>query len=84
MLSLRNIEKILHSGKPVVWTMHDMWQLTAICHYAHECDRFTEQCGKCPFLRFKHETDLSRKVFLMKQKMLSGATVHFVAVSTWL
>lgn len=84
MLSLRNIEKILHSGKPVVWTMHDMWQLTAICHYAHECDRFTAQCGKCPFLRFKHGTDLSRKVLLRKQKMLSGATVRFVAVSTWL
>ena len=25
MLSLKNIEKILASGKPVVWTMHDMW-----------------------------------------------------------
>ena len=27
MLSLKNIEKILASGKPVVWTMHDMWPL---------------------------------------------------------
>ena len=26
MLSLRNIENILASGKPVVWTMHDMWR----------------------------------------------------------
>lgn len=29
MLSLKNIEKILASGKPVVWTMHDMWPCTA-------------------------------------------------------
>ena len=50
MLSLDGIAKILRSGKPVVWTMHDMWQLTAICHYAHECRRFTAQCGNCPFL----------------------------------
>ena len=31
MLSLRNIENILASGKPVVWTMHDMWPCTGIC-----------------------------------------------------
>ena len=28
MLSLKNIEKILASGKPVVWTMHDMWPVS--------------------------------------------------------
>ena len=37
MLSLKNIEKILASGKPVVWTMHDMWPCTGICHHAREC-----------------------------------------------
>ena len=31
MLSLKNIRKILTSGKPVVWTMHDMWPCTGIC-----------------------------------------------------
>ena len=34
MLSLNDIRKILTSGKPVVWTMHDMWPCTGICHYA--------------------------------------------------
>ena len=37
MLSLKDIRKILTSGKPVVWTMHDMWPCTGICHYAREC-----------------------------------------------
>ena len=31
MLSLNDIRKILKSGKPVVWTMHDMWPCTGIC-----------------------------------------------------
>ena len=31
MLSLNTIRKILTSGKPVVWTMHDMWPCTGIC-----------------------------------------------------
>jgi hypothetical protein len=30
MLSLSGIRKILKSGKPVVWTMHDIWPATAI------------------------------------------------------
>ena len=39
MLSLKNIEKILASGKPVVWTMHDMWPCTGICHYSGGCTK---------------------------------------------
>lgn len=84
MLSLDNIQSILKSGKPVVWTMHDMWQLTAICHYAHKCRRFTESCGRCPFLRFPHDGDLSGKVFKKKESVLRDAQIQFVAVSKWL
>ncbi len=32
MLSLKQIRKILDSGKRVVWTMHDIWPATAVCH----------------------------------------------------
>ncbi len=31
MLSLKNIRKIIRSGKPVVWTMHDLWPAAGIC-----------------------------------------------------
>lgn len=84
MLSLKDIQKILTSGKPVVWTMHDMWPLTAICHYAHECNRFTTSCGKCPFLKLRWSNDLSRRVFHRKQRMLDGQHICYVAVSSWL
>ena len=40
MLSLSGIKKILDSGKPVVWTMHDFWPATAICHYPHGCKAY--------------------------------------------
>ena len=40
MLSLRGIRKILDSGKPVVWTMHDIWPATAICHLTLDCRQF--------------------------------------------
>ena len=50
MLSLKNIEKILASGKPVVWTMHDMWPCTGICHHARECTHYQQECHNCPFI----------------------------------
>ena len=47
MLSLNDIRKILTSGKPVVWTMHDMWPCTGICHYARECNNYQQECHDC-------------------------------------
>ncbi|MDD3979136.1 MAG: glycosyltransferase, partial [Proteiniphilum sp.] len=33
-LSLKELGRILASGKKVIWTMHDMWSFTGICHHA--------------------------------------------------
>lgn len=38
----------LTSGKPVVFTFHDMWPLTGHCHASLECERWKTGCGKCP------------------------------------
>lgn len=84
LLSLRIIEKILHSGKPVVWTLHDMWPCTGICHHAQGCTGFHRTCGQCRYLRFPQENDLSQKVFLAKSRIYPQGTLHLVAVSHWL
>ena len=87
-LSLRGIEKILKSGKPVVWTMHDMWEATAICHHAYDCRNYETVCRECPFLRKPGAKDLSNEVFKKKQRVLEAAKegrgLTFVAVSNWL
>lgn len=84
-ISIKTIQKILASGKPVVWTMHDMWEATAICHHSYECERFSDECGSCQFLHSPSANDLSHRVFLRKQKILANASnLHFVAVSEWL
>lgn len=80
MLSLKQIRKILDSGKRVVWTMHDIWPATAICHLTLDCRRFEEQCGPCPLL----SNDLAKQVWHRKQQMLEGRRVTFVACSEWL
>ena len=68
-LSLGGLRKIFQSGKPVVWTMHDMWPLTAICHHAYDCETFSTGCNRCHFLRHPGKNDLSARVFRKKQKI---------------
>lgn len=83
-LSLADINKILHSGKPVVWTMHDMWPFTGICHYSGTCTQYRSSCKNCPLLQKGGEKDLAARVFHKKQQIFQGARITFVACSKWL
>lgn len=85
LLSLRGIRQLSRFGKPIVWTMHDMWCMTGVCHHAGSCVRFERQCGHCPLLgKFAGSRDISRSVWSDKSKLYDTAGIHFVAVSRWL
>lgn len=85
MLSLKQIGRILDSGKRVVWTMHDAWPATAVCHYTRGCERYRKGCGRCALLPHGGGgADLSAKVWSEKLAMLEGRKVTFVACSKWL
>ncbi|MDE6498762.1 MAG: glycosyltransferase [Muribaculaceae bacterium] len=85
MLSLRGVERIAALGKPLVWTMHDMWNATGLCHHAGECTRYMEQCGHCPLMQCpSHGNDLSHRRHLRKMQCYDRSGITFVAVSSWL
>ena len=85
MLSLKGIQKILKSGKPVVWTMHDIWPATALCHVTLGCHHFTSQCSHCRLLPGgASSNDFSTAVWQRKQRMLADGNIYFVACSHWL
>ena len=85
MLSLSDIRKILQSGKPVVWTMHDIWPATAICHVTLGCRNFTTQCRECRLLPgHGSNNDLSTAVWQKKQRLLEDGNIYYVACSRWL
>lgn len=85
MLSLRGIRKILASGKAVVWTMHDAWPSTGICHLTMGCSRYKTGCGQCKYLPGGgSDNDLSARVWRRKKQTLAAGHVHFVACSRWL
>jgi len=63
------IESLAKISRPLAWTLHDMWAFTGGCHYTGECNRYLHGCGKCPLLHSSLENDLSRRVFLRKQRV---------------
>ena len=81
MLSLKGIRKILTSGKPVVWTMHDIWPATAVCHYSRGCEQYHSQCNKCPLLP---GDSLAKQVWNRKEQLLGRQRITYVCCSTWL
>lgn len=83
-LSLKGIEKILKSGKRIVWTLHDQWPYAGICHYTEQCDRFQTHCHHCPLLAQPSANDLSYQVFEEKRRILAKADITFVGCSQWI
>ncbi|MBP0028071.1 glycosyltransferase family 4 protein [Roseofilum sp. Guam] len=69
---------------PLVWTSHDMWGFTGGCHYTQECDRYIQQCGKCPQLKSSKEQDLSRWIWQRKKRAWSAIPLTLITPSHWL
>jgi len=85
MLSLSSICKILRSGKPVVWTMHDIWPATAICHVTLGCRHFTSHCQHCKYLPGGgSHNDLAARTWQKKERMVADENIFYVACSRWL
>ena len=85
MLSLNGIRKILRSGKPVVWTMHDIWPATAICHLTLGCRYFVNRCANCKYLPGGGSSnDLASRIWQKKLQMQADENIYYVACSRWL
>jgi glycosyltransferase involved in cell wall biosynthesis len=84
-LSLKSIQRLISTNKPIVWTLHDMWAFTGGCHYSGECENYLNQCGNCTvFLKDPSTNDLSNKVWNQKNDILLNANITFVTCSGWL
>ncbi|ASB49105.1 glycosyltransferase [Alkalitalea saponilacus] len=82
-LSLKAIENLLNTGKPVLWTFHDMWPFTGGCHYNGDCFKFMEGCGNCPLLKNQHQKDYSFKHINRKHSLLSSSNLYISTPSKW-
>jgi glycosyltransferase involved in cell wall biosynthesis len=77
-LSLKNIRQLINTGKPIVWTMHDMWAFTGTCHYADTCRQYETQCNDCLLLK-----NGIIRTFIKKGQTISRIA-NFVGSSQWI
>ena len=82
-LSLDEIARIIASGKRVVWTLHDLWPATAICHYPGDCVKYRTGCSACPMMSENPLVDLAKRVARRKGK-IDWRRVTFVGCSEWI
>ena len=83
-LSLKSIAKLSSLGKPVVWTMHDQWAYTGICHYTGGCLKYYTQCQACAKLKHACKKDLSRCIFKKKAEIYRSGKITFLGCSQWI
>ncbi|MDR2147150.1 MAG: glycosyltransferase family 4 protein [Tannerella sp.] len=83
-LTLKSIESLTKLKKPIIWTLHDMWACTGICHHARDCEKYTTKCHSCFYLNSKTSNDLSTLVFDRKKILFESSGIAFVTCSKWL
>lgn len=83
-LSLKSLEKLFAMGKPIVWTLHDMWTFTGGCHYNRGCERYLSHCQCCPYLKCPGEHDISFRQFERKRRIYNQAPLTLISPSRWL
>lgn len=85
-LNFRSIRQIARLNKPVIFFMHDMWNITGGCHHSFTCERYkTTGCNNCPMFVLPEKNDLSAREFKKKLRLYSKYNnLYFVAPSRWL
>ncbi len=79
-----DINELKKIKKPIVWTLHDSWPFTGICHVPYDCKKYEAHCGACPLLGSDTERDYAYEVFEKKIRAYKDLNLHIVTPSTWL
>lgn len=80
--SIRQLKKLVDSGKPVVWTLHDMWAFTGGCHYDGECKKYEGVCNNCNCIE-SGRRDFTH-VQVAKEEIFSKKNIYIVGCSHWI
>ena len=69
------VKALLQLGKPVVWTLHDMWPFTGGCHSAATCTKYQQDCRDCEQLE-QDPHDLTAGILQDKLDVLAATDAH--------
>jgi glycosyltransferase involved in cell wall biosynthesis len=80
-----NLNNLNEIKIPIVWTIRDMWPFTGGCHYSLKCEKFYEECKKCPSIKYlKLGEDKIKNLFFKKSIIYRNKKINFVSISRWL
>lgn len=65
----------LSKKKKVVWTVHDSWPFTALCHVTNECELYLEGCIDCPLINKKFKPLIK---YIINKKEFFAPNMYFV------
>jgi glycosyltransferase involved in cell wall biosynthesis len=83
-MGISDIQALLKLGKPVIWTLHDMWAFTGGCHHSGDCNRFQINCGQCKFVKQPEHWDISHQLWAKKAVEFDSANLKIITCSQWL
>jgi glycosyltransferase involved in cell wall biosynthesis len=79
---MRQLYKLTNA--PIIWVLLDMAPLTGGCHYAWECEGYTQVCGSCPGLFSQEPRDISYQHLAQKRQSLDQVDLSIIAPTEWL
>lgn len=85
---LRSLQELTQKAR-VIWTLHNEWPFTGLCHYTLGCDRWQKGCGSCPhlheFSKFSNPLkDRTRENLKRKKEIYQKSKLTVVTPSQWL
>ncbi len=83
-LSIRGIEQLIDTGKPIVWTVHDSWPFTGGCHVRYGCEHYQTGCDECFYFSNSKNKNLSLKILSEKKQSWRNNQITFIAPSNWM
>lgn len=84
LLSIKSISRLAQLGKPIIWTLDDMWAFTGGCHYSEDCEKYINSCGACPQLNSDKDNDITRRIWRRKKRAYKDVDLTIVTPSRWL
>lgn len=85
LLNLRDMQELLAQGYKMVFTLHDMRNLSGGCHYSLDCEGYLSNCSGCPFLP-RSLSWLPPKNLNRMRKLITEYSdqIAFITPSVWL
>jgi glycosyltransferase involved in cell wall biosynthesis len=83
-VSVKDIKKLSELGKPIIWTLHDMWAFCGAEHYAKDTQRYIDGYNDKNRPIFERGFDLNKWTWERKFEQWKDLNLTIVTPSRWL